>query len=125
MKDPMFVLTMQPRMLDQEDSDEELDDDLAGGDIDPHSVAPSSRAGTNETEIPDEDRNAKAAAARKQKMHPDEANLQDAIRPRWFIIRKSSRFRERWDYIVMTLAIYNCLWTPLTVSFDWAMRMDD
>ena len=20
----------------------------------------------------------------------------------------------------MTLAIYNCLWTPLTISFDWA-----
>ena len=21
----------------------------------------------------------------------------------------------------MTLAIYNCLWTPLTISFDWAI----
>lgn len=23
----------------------------------------------------------------------------------------------------MTLAIYNCIWTPLTISFDWAMEM--
>lgn len=25
----------------------------------------------------------------------------------------------------MTLAIYNCLWTPLTISFDWAMEQDE
>jgi len=24
----------------------------------------------------------------------------------------------------MTIAIYNCIWTPLTISFDWAMEMD-
>lgn len=24
----------------------------------------------------------------------------------------------------MTLAIYNCVWTPLTVSFDWAATTD-
>ena len=24
----------------------------------------------------------------------------------------------------MTLAIYNCLWTPLTVSFDYAIKLD-
>jgi len=25
----------------------------------------------------------------------------------------------------MILAIYNCTWTPLTISFDWAMITDD
>ena len=24
----------------------------------------------------------------------------------------------------MTLAIYNCIWTPLTISFDWAIDQD-
>ena len=25
----------------------------------------------------------------------------------------------------MILAIYNCIWTPLTISFDWAMKKED
>ena len=56
----------------------------------------------------------------KKKLHPEEVELQDAIRHRWYIIKRSSKFREYWDYIVMILAIWNCVWTPLTISFDWA-----
>ena len=25
----------------------------------------------------------------------------------------------------MTIAIYNCLWTPLTISFDYAIKLDE
>ena len=60
----------------------------------------------------------------KTQMHPEERELQDALRKRWYIIRKSSPKREYWDYIVMTLAIWNCIWTPLTISFDWAVNYD-
>ena len=58
-------------------------------------------------------------------MHPEERELQDALRKRWYIIPKSSRYREYWDYIVMTIAIYNCIWTPLTISFDWAVNQEE
>ena len=34
-------------------------------------------------------------------------------------------FREYWEYLVMTIAVYNCLWTPLTISFDWAIEQED
>ena len=54
-------------------------------------------------------------------MHPEEMALQDAMSDRWYIIPKRGKFREYWDYIVMTIAIYNCIWTPLTISFDWAI----
>ena len=33
--------------------------------------------------------------------------------------------RQYWDYLVMTVAIYNCIWTPLTISFDYAITLDD
>ena len=55
-------------------------------------------------------------------LHPEEIALQDALTDRWYIIRKRGKFREYWDYIVMTIAIYNCIWTPLTISFDWAIE---
>ena len=54
-------------------------------------------------------------------LHPDELALSDALRDRSYIIPKRSKFREYWDYVVMTIAIYNCIWTPLTISFDWAI----
>ena len=25
----------------------------------------------------------------------------------------------------MTIAVYNCLWTPLTISFDWAIKQEE
>ena len=59
-----------------------------------------------------------------KQIHPEERELQDALRFRWYIIKRSSKFRENWDYIVMTLAIWNCIWTPLTISFDWAYEYD-
>lgn len=46
------------------------------------------------------------------------------MNPRPYVIRRRSNIREYWDYIVMSLAIYNCVWTPLTVSFDWAATTD-
>ena len=57
-------------------------------------------------------------------LHSEEQELQDAIRKRWYSIPRNSLFREYWEYIVMTLAIYNCLWTPLTISFDYAIKLD-
>ena len=56
----------------------------------------------------------------KQNLHKDELAYRDMIRERWFIISSSSKIYQYWDWLVMTLAIYNCLWTPLTISFDWA-----
>ena len=64
------------------------------------------------------------AMPKSKQIHPDERALIDALRHRPFIIRRRSNTREYWDYVVMTLAIYNCIWTPLTVSFDWAKEMD-
>ena len=58
-------------------------------------------------------------------IHKEELELQDMIQPRWYIIPKRSSFRYYWDYIVMSLAIYNCIWTPLTISFDWAALQDE
>ena len=55
----------------------------------------------------------------------DALELEDSLRDRWYIIRQRSQFREYWEYLVMTLAIYNCTWTPLTISFDWAMDQDE
>jgi len=65
------------------------------------------------------------AMPKGKQMHPDERALLDALRHRPFIIRRRSNTREYWDYVVMTLAIYNCIWTPLTVSFDWAKEVDE
>ena len=45
------------------------------------------------------------------------------IKPRRYIISQDSRWYQYWDMIVMSLAIYNCLWTPLTISFDWAAEL--
>ena len=57
-------------------------------------------------------------------MKREEAAVKDSLKYRWYIIPLRSKFREYWDYIVMTLAIYNCIWTPLTISFDWAREVD-
>ena len=52
----------------------------------------------------------------------DEENrvLIDALRIRPYIIRERSNLREYWDYIIIVITIYNCVWMPLTLSFDWA-----
>lgn len=55
----------------------------------------------------------------------EESAVRDSMRDRWYIMEKRSSIREYWDYVVMTLAIYNCIWTPLTISFDWAEKQED
>lgn len=50
---------------------------------------------------------------------------EDATRPRWYIIPRRNRWREYWEYIVMSVAIYNCIWTPLTISFDLPKKMEE
>ena len=64
-------------------------------------------------------------AIKRGGLHKDELAHIDAIRERWFIIDKHGSFRGYWDLLVMSLAIYNCVWTPLTVSFDYAIRKDE
>ena len=70
-------------------------------------------------------RKQKTVKKKPKKLHKDEIDLQNSIKHRNYIIKRRSKFREYWDYIVMTLAIYNCIWTPLTVSFEWAIIQDD
>ena len=58
-----------------------------------------------------------------------ESNLEiqeDKIRPRRFIIKSSnSEFLNYFEYLVMTLAIWNAVWTPLTISFDRAAELGE
>ena len=52
------------------------------------------------------------------------AAQQDMIQPRRFIIKStSSQFLNYFEYLVMILAIWNALWTPLTIAFDHAAEM--
>lgn len=54
------------------------------------------------------------------------AKYQDMIRPRRFIIKSSdSAFLNYFEYLVMILAIWNALWTPLTIAFDHAAEMSE
>lgn len=44
--------------------------------------------------------------------------------PRRFILASStSTFLNYFEYLVMTLAIWNALWTPLTIAFEYASEM--
>ena len=36
----------------------------------------------------------------------------------------TSQFVNRFEYLVMTLAIWNAVWTPLTISFTRAQEID-
>lgn len=46
------------------------------------------------------------------------------IQPRRFIIKSTnSQFLNYFEYLVMILAIWNALWTPLTIAFDHATEM--
>lgn len=46
------------------------------------------------------------------------------IRERWYIIKTStSKMYDTWYYVVMTTAIFNSIWTPLTISFNLAIKM--
>lgn len=51
---------------------------------------------------------------------------QDMITPRRFILKSStSEFLNYFEYLVMILAIWNAVWTPLTIAFDGAAEMDE
>jgi hypothetical protein len=51
---------------------------------------------------------------------------QDMIRPRRFIIKAStSEFLNYFEYLVMLLAIWNAIWTPLTIAFDRAAELGE
>ena len=46
------------------------------------------------------------------------------VRERSFIISFRSEKKQYWDYFVICVALYNAIWTPFTVSFDYAIKMD-
>ena len=146
MKHPGFLLSMQPRFVDsaldgEEEEDEEeqksemkLSASIHSGSFVANSTfrgeMDSSRFDNEETNLVviSKGQHSKRTARGKntttgksKMMHPEELALQDSMLDRWYIIPKRGKFREYWDYIVMTIAIYNCIWTPLTISFDWAI----
>lgn len=46
------------------------------------------------------------------------------VQPRSYIInRQTSNFLNYFEYVVMTMAIWNAIWTPLTIGFDRAKEM--
>ena len=54
------------------------------------------------------------------------ATQQDQIRRRDFIIKSStSEFLGYFEYLVMSLAIWNAIWTPLTISFERASDLSE
>ena len=60
----------------------------------------------------------------KRRIASNLAAYQDMIMPRKFIIKSSnSQFLNYFEYLVMILAIWNALWTPLTIAFDHAASM--
>ena len=44
------------------------------------------------------------------------------IRYRPYIISFRSDTKRYWDYFIIIIALYNAVWTPLTVSFDYAIK---
>lgn len=54
----------------------------------------------------------------------EEAAFNDMVRDRWFIISFRSEKKQYWDYFVIIVALYNAIWTPFTVSFDYAIKID-
>ena len=62
-----------------------------------------------------------------QKSRPidkEERQFQEMIRPRSYIIDFKSDYKRYWDYFVMITALYNALWTPFTVSFEFAIKVN-
>ena len=47
-------------------------------------------------------------------------------RRRWYIINQSnSKFYEIWKWVVMISAVVNSIWTPFTISFQYAIKYDN
>ena len=145
MDSPHFLLTMQPKMIEGNDSDET--DALE--DFDSGFMADSFRASSIRSSglgLDDDDGNGEniagnnskrvlsvqqqermdATSVRRytekkiKKLNGEEESLLDAMKYRSYIISSRGNFKEYWDYVVMIIAIYNCIWTPLTISFDYA-----
>ena len=62
----------------------------------------------------------------KKKIEERLETYQDRSNPRRFIIKSStSSFLNYFEYLVMILAIWNAVWTPLTIGFDRAAVIDE
>ena len=55
-----------------------------------------------------------------------EHQADELIRERWYIIKTSkSKIYNIWYFIVMAAALVNSIWTPLTISFDYAIKLSN
>ena len=52
----------------------------------------------------------------------DELHFNDMIRERPYIISFRSDYKRYWDLFIILIALYNAVWTPLTVSFEYAIE---
>ena len=69
------------------------------------------------------DENCKETEKFRQAIAKANRAYNETVRERPYIIKTTTNpFLEYWNMIVMIMAIYNGIWTPLTISFDWAMR---
>ena len=39
-------------------------------------------------------------------------------------MRCNNEYRKYWDGVIMVFAVYSSVWTPLTISFSWAIDQD-
>ena len=46
----------------------------------------------------------------------DEQNELISLRKKW-ILKQSDPYREKWDYVVMLCAVYNCIYLPYEIAF--------
>ena len=61
----------------------------------------------------------------KEKIAANLVLQQDLITPRRFIMQSTTNpYLNQFEYLVMTLAIWNAIWTPLTIAFEHARVMD-
>ena len=44
---------------------------------------------------------------------------------RFIIDRRTNRYLNSFEYLVMSLAIWNAIWTPLTIAFKRAQELDE
>jgi len=61
-------------------------------------------------------------SARLRKFEDEQNELQN-LRSK-FILKQSDPYREKWDYVVMTAAIYNCVYLPYEQAFEMSDQCD-
>ena len=65
-------------------------------------------------------------AREKERIEKALRESDDKITPRRFIIRSStSKFKNNFEVVIMLLAIWNAIWTPLTIAFDRAAELSE